>query len=121
MENIPSFFDPIAGDGAFQTVFFLADSGAGEKDLPRLPALLAHHLRKMGLTGVDQNTEFARSQRDGMEILAHEFQLEGRFWFLALMRKGTRTLLCSYNGDTTPDGELAWILGQMVQSVQISD
>ena len=124
VENIPSFFDPIDGVGAFQVVSMQAnDNDAGPlMTSVNLEDLLTQQLFNIGIRA--NRPEFSKyADERGIETVACEVRHDGRFWFLALKKLEepelpSRIVLAMYNSDATPDEGTARIIGHIVSSIR---
>jgi len=128
IENIPSFFDPFFGNGAVQ--IFCAKTGALPPDAKirdDYPFLSGKTLTdKMNLFLFSQqinvtNVEFKTYIQNDVSYIPFEYEQEGRFFMVVLMEKKDIVLLALYNSNQTPSSEEAEIIGNIIQSIEITN
>ncbi|MDH5721258.1 MAG: hypothetical protein OEZ13_11695 [Spirochaetia bacterium] len=127
-DNIPSFFDPISGNGALQIFSTRLGHNLPDEDLlNKYPFLGGKTLTdKMLLFLAEQNVNIKDIQikefiLNNQLASAHEFFSENRFFMVSMMQKKDIFLLILYNSLKAPSDEEAAIITEMVKSINIID
>ncbi|MDH4200013.1 MAG: hypothetical protein OEV66_06490 [Spirochaetia bacterium] len=125
-ENIPAFFDPLAGKGALQIL------AVNNTDVRNFEMLLKHYPYLAGTKLSDKMVLFLHFQdvpcqpdqlkmfsRNEIRYIPFEYSHEGRFYMAVMMEKSGVLLVAVYNSASIPDEQESLIIGNIVNSIEI--
>lgn len=114
IEDIPAFYDPMAG-GVLQIAASRNPDG---------PFLLAEEMKKfLGQQDIEfQEEHVARFKTPGgQDCMACEFTRTDRFWMVYMITQGDKLLIVMYNADEFPDPDQARDISDVIASIRFTE
>lgn len=129
IEDIPTFYDPLFGQGAMQ--IFSAQLGSlhlvDEEILQDFPFLRMESISKKMEAFLNQqeapfhDEDIRYSHLHNTDVVAVEYRLEDRFYMASMFQKESIFVLALYNCQGEPPQEEAENVGKILQSLRLHD
>lgn len=128
IENIPTFYEPFMGQGALQVFAAKIGTLKTENDVTaeypflEAPTLLDKMESFLSQQEVEYSPEnFTHTQSKQTDVVAVEYEKEGRFYMACMYQKNSTFVLALYNCEGVPSDEEAENVGKVLRSVSLRE